>query len=75
MASLIQPIRRWLLSPRKADREAAARTERILKAFMDGDTEVLKAEIARVYGANFFALMQQQHELTRLILRNNNERD
>lgn len=69
MMRLLQRIREWMMYPRKADREAARRTERFLRAFVAGDTEYQRAEMVRVYGAEFFALVQRQQELQRIILR------
>jgi len=58
-----------LIYPQKADREAVQRSERLLRAFMEGDHEYQRAEMLRVYGANFFAAMAQSQELTDLIVR------
>lgn len=66
---LLQRIREWMMYPRKADRDAMRRTERFLRAFVAGDDEYVKAEMVRVYGADFFALAAQQQTLTQAIIR------
>ena len=65
---MLKALHDWLIHPRKADREASARAERVIKAFTRGDMEVVKAEMVRMYGAQFFALLQQQIELERKLL-------
>ena len=42
----------------QADKEAVRQTERILRAFVEGDTEVINAEIARRNG-KFLALLAE----------------
>ena len=42
----------------QADKEAVRQTERIMRAFVEGDTEVINAEIARRNG-KFFALLAE----------------
>ena len=69
MAVIFQRIKEWMLYPRKADRDAVRRSERFLKAFVEGDVEYQRAEMARVYGADFFAQVDRQLQATRTILR------
>lgn len=42
----------------QADKEAVRQSERILRAFVEGDTEVINAEIARRY-SKMIALMAE----------------
>lgn len=70
---LITWYRRWQ-ARRTADREAMRQTERILRAFTEGDQEVMRAEMARRYGL-FFALFAQQLEHERRDREIERERD
>lgn len=69
MRRLFQRISEWMMYPRKAERDAVRRSERFLRAFLEGDSEYVTAEMARVNGADFFALAAQQHALTDAIVR------
>ena len=56
----------------QADREAVRQSERILRAFVEGDTEVINAEIARRHGKEF-AMLASLDELARQIIREGDE--
>lgn len=54
---MLKNFQRWR-AQRRADREAVRQSERFLRAFDEGDSEVIRAMVARRYG-RFFPLASE----------------
>ncbi len=71
---MLQQFHRWR-AQRRADRAAVQQCERFLRAFNEGDTEVIKAMVARRYGRFFAAVadMRDAHNRLMRLLDNHDE--